>query len=361
MKLGLGLYRHMLNTENFRFAKQAGCTHIIVHLADYFKEILPATNETVNYGTSAQHDPIWEEESMKRLQKMAQDEGLTIYGIENFSPADWYDILLDGPKKDQQLENCKRIIQNAGKAGIHSFGYNFSLAGVWGHQKLPVARGSAISSCFCADNLDITSPIPLGEVWNMTYNPNAAPGFLAQISYEELWSRLKWFLERILPVAEEAGVAMALHPDDPPMPMLRGTPRLIYQPYLYQKLIDLNPSLSNQIELCMGSIQEMTDGNIYDTIEKYLSQNRVSYMHFRNVIGKVPNYKEVFIDEGDIDMLRAMTILSRHNFAGVIVPDHTPQMEGSAPWHEGMAYALGYMKMAMEAVERGEFHFSDTP
>lgn len=348
MKLGLGLYRHMLDRENFRFAKQAGCTHLILHLANYYKEILPASNETVNYGYADADDPIWTLDSMKALQAMAAEEGLTIYGIENFNPADWYDVLLDGPKKEEQLEHCKQIIRNVGKAGIKAMGYNFSLAGVWGHQKLPVARGHAVSSCFDASALSINAPISRGEVWNMTYDPKAEPGCLEPISHEELWDRLKWFLDRILPVAEEAGVEMALHPDDPPMPELRGTPRLVYQPWLYQKLLELHKSPANRIELCMGSIQEMSEGNIYDALEQYLSQDRVSYVHFRNVIGKVPNYKEVFVDEGDIDMVKAVSIFKKHNFDGVFIPDHTPQMAGPAPWHEGMAYALGYMKLAIQ-------------
>ena len=351
MKLGLGLYRHLLTTENFRFAKQIGCTHLIVHLAEYYKKILPATNEKINYGRSTANDSVWELDSLLRLKAAAAAEGLEIYGIENFSPADWYDILLDGPNKAVQMEKLKRIITNVGKAGIKSFGYNFSIAGVWGHQKLPVARGGAISSCFHASQLKIDEPIPNGEVWNMTYDPDAPDGYVPRITYDELWQRLEWFLKRILPVAEDAGVEMALHPDDPPMPMLRNTPRLIYQPELYQKLIDLVPSPSNKLEFCMGSIQEMTHGNIYDAIEQYASRQKISYVHFRNVVGKVPDYNEVFVDEGDIDMVKALRILKRCHFSGVIIPDHTPEITCGAPWHAGMAYALGYMKAALKMID----------
>lgn len=351
LKLGIGLYRHLLTRDNFKFAKQAGCTHLIVHLAEYYKNILPATDEKNNYGHSCAQDSIWDESSLVALQTMAKEEGLTIYGIENFSPADWFDILLDGPQKQKQLERCCQIVRNAGKAGIRSMGYNFSLAGVWGHQKLPVARGGAVSACFDAEALELNAPIPNGQVWNMTYDENAAPGTLPAISSEELWARLKWFLDGILPVAQEAGVDMALHPDDPPMPMLRGTPRLVYQAALYQKLLDLNPSPRNKIEFCMGSIQEMQEGDVYEAIEQYAGQGRISYVHFRNVIGKVPKYKEVFVDEGDIDMLRALRLFKKHNFEGVLVPDHTPQMTCGAPWHAGMAYALGYMKLALQIVE----------
>ncbi len=351
MKLGLGLYRHLLTKENYRFAKQAGCSHLIVHLADYYREILPATDTNTNYGLVFEHDPIWDLDNLISLRKSAAQEGLDIYGIENFNPADWYDILLDGPRKSIQMEKLKRIITNVGKAGFTTFGYNFSIAGVWGHSKQPVARGGAVTSCFNAESLAIDEPIPNGEVWNMTYAPQAPAGTVAPIEVNELWERLTYFLEEIIPVAEEAGVVMAAHPDDPPMPKLRRTARLVYQPDLYQKLLDIVPSPYNGLELCLGSIQEMTEGNVYDVLRQYGAQKKISYIHFRNVKGKVPNYQEVFIDEGDIDMVKCVRILREYNFDGVLIPDHTPEMLCDAPWHAGMAYALGYMRAVLQMTE----------
>lgn len=342
----------MLTEENFRFAAQAGCTHLIIHLADYYtKEIVTATNEKKNYGIAALHDPVWELENLLRLQDMAGRYGLCIYAIENFSPADWYDVLLDGPEKEKQMDYICEIIRNVGKAGIASIGYNFSLAGVWGHMKKDTARGGAEATCFDADELDIDSPVPLGQVWNMTYDDTAPSGTIQAPTSEELWDRLRWFLEHALPVSEEAGVELALHPDDPPMPSLRSTPRLVYQPELYQELIDMLPSPSNKLEFCMGSIQEMFHGDIYSAIDQYAAQKKISYVHFRNVIGKVPKYQEVFVDEGDIDMMRCLRLLKKHQFDGVLIPDHTPLMTCGAPWHAGMAYALGYMKAALHSVE----------
>lgn len=207
-----------------------------------------------------------------------------------------------------------------------------------------------ISTCFDASLLDINAPIPNGEVWNMTYAASDG-GFVAPVSQEELWERLFYFLERILPAAEESGVEMALHPDDPPMPELRRTARLVYKPELYQKLIDWNKSSSNKLELCLGSLQEMqSERPIYEYLDTYLAQNRVSYIHFRNVKGKVPCYDEVFVDEGDIDMLRVIRQLKAHRFEGVLIPDHTPLMNCASSWHAGMAYALGYMRAAIQAV-----------
>ncbi|MEG1271533.1 MAG: mannonate dehydratase, partial [Ruthenibacterium sp.] len=352
---GLGLYRHMLTPAYFQFAKQCGCTHLILHLANYYsdnKGVVTATDEKHNYGVANALDPIWELDSLLRLKQEAATYGLTIYGIENFSPADWYDVLLDGPKKQAQMENLKKIIRNVGKAGIHAFGYNFSLAGVWGHQKKTAARGGAISTCFDASLLNIDAPIPNGEVWNMTY---AAPNGeqMPPVSSDELWQRLAFFLREILPVAEEAGVEMALHPDDPPMPTLRGTPRMVYRPELYQKALDLMPSSANKLEFCLGSLQEMEGMDIYDAIDLYAAQHKISYLHFRNVKGKVPCYDEVFVDEGDIDMLRVLQQLQAHHFDGVLIPDHTPLMTCDAPWHAGMAFALGYMRAAFQMLDKG--------
>lgn len=355
MKLGLGLYKHMLTRDNFKFAKQLGCSHLIVHLAEYYsheKGVVTATDEKTNYGKSATSDPIWSLQSMQSFQAMAREEGLEIFGIENFSPADWYDVLLDGPKKHEQIDNLKQIIRNAGATGIQSFGYNFSYAGVWGHQRRTVARGGAVSACFNANTLAIDTPIPDGEIWNMTYAEGTSGKYIEGITPAMLWERLSWFLAEMLPVAEEAGVELALHPDDPPMPTLRSTPRLVYQPELYQDVIDLYDSPSNKLEFCMGSVQEMNGGSLYDAIDSYASQGKISYAHVRNVKGKVPVYDEVFIDEGDIDMFKALRLLKKHDFQGVLVPDHTPELLCDASWHAGMAYALGYIKAILESLER---------
>jgi mannonate dehydratase len=355
MKLGLGLYRHMLNAEHYRFARQCGCTHIVVHYVDYFKQ--GADNERHNqptggsggWGVAGDPEKLWTVEELTGLRREIQRHGLELEAIENFDPALWHDVLLDGPKKREQLENLKTIIRNVGKAGIKVFGYNFSLAGVAGRTKGAYARGGA-ESVGMEGRVDDT-PVPNGMVWNMRYDADAAPGNMPATTHEQLWGRVEEFLRELVPVAEEAGVTLAAHPDDPPVAMLRGTPRLVYQPRMYQRLLDMQKSPANGLEFCLGSLAEMTEGDIYDVVDQYSRQGRVAYIHFRNVRGKVPNYKETFVDDGDIDMLRVLRILRRNGFEGVLIPDHTPQMTCAAPWHAGMAFALGYMRAAMRVVE----------
>ncbi len=355
MHIGLGLYRHMLNAEYFSFAQQIGCSHLIIHLADYYShQVVTATDEKHNYGESRKDDEIWNDEYLLSLKELASRFGLTIYGIENFNPVDWYDVLLDGPRKEEQMAHLKEIIRMVGRVGIKSFGYNFSIAGVWGHQHKHVARGGAESVCFDASVLNIDAPIPNGQIWNMTYDSSTSEGFIPPVSSEELWRRYEWFLKEILPVAEKSGVEMALHPDDPPMPCLRQAARLVYQPELYQRVIEIDSSPANKFEFCMGSLQEMTHGDIYQVTREYLKQGRISYVHFRNVKGKVPCYDEVFIDEGDIDMYKALRIFAEYDFDGVLIPDHTPLItHGGDPWKAGMAYAVGYMNALVKVIEEG--------
>lgn len=152
-------------------------------------------------------------------------------------------------------------------------------------------------------------------------------------------------ISRSIPNSQETTV-------DPPTPTLRGQPRLVYQPSLYQKLLDLHPSPRNALEFCVGTIAEMTEGDVYEAVETYARQGKLAYVHLRNVRGKVPWYRETFIDEGDVDVLRVLRILRRNGFEGVIIPDHAPQMTCAAPWHAGMAFALGYLRAGLQWVER---------
>jgi len=215
----------------------------------------------------------------------------------------------------------------------------------------PFARGGAIS---VGMNVPIDVPIPNGSVWNMIYDPTAPQGTVPAATPEQLWSRLADFLNECLPVAEQAGVRLAAHPDDPPLPTLRGQPRLVYRPDLYQDLIDINRSAANQLECCVGTIAEMREGDVYEAVDRYSAQNRIAYVHMRNVRGKVPEYKETHIDEGDVDVLRIFRVLKKNNFGGMIIPDHAPQLSCDAPWHAGMAFAMGYLRACFKAIEENE-------
>ena len=201
MKLGFGLYRHMLNQQHYDFARQCGATAVIVHLVDYFK-----TDETVakdqpvgglnGWGFAGDAEKIWSVEELVALKKEINDAGLELYGIENFDPAHWHDILLDGPKRAAQIDKVKQTLRNIGAAGIPVMGYNFSLAGVAGRKHGPIGRGNA-TVCYM-DGIDASNqtPIKKGMVWNMIYAGKLDEEVLPFISHDELWRRLQNFLQK---------------------------------------------------------------------------------------------------------------------------------------------------------------------
>ena len=187
----------MLNEAHYKFAKQCGATHLVIHLVDYFgteKNTKENTNQPVGekdgWGKAGSGSEIWSLEELSRIKAEINSHGLELEAIENFDPAHWHDILLDGPKKKVQIENLKQLIRNVGAAGIPVFGYNFSLAGVSSRIVGKFARGGAISVAMEAGD---ETPIPNGMVWNMVYDENAPEGYLPKIRHQELWGRLKYF------------------------------------------------------------------------------------------------------------------------------------------------------------------------
>lgn len=359
MKLGFGLYRHQIDDVHLAFARQCGATHLVVHWVDYFRNA-DAHNARGDqptgaiggvWGEAGDADLLWDEAELAALRRRIEDAGLILEAIENFDPAHWSDILLDGPRRAEQIEGIKETIRRVGRAGIPIIGYNFSLAGVYGRVKSASARGGAIS--LGMDGHIDNAPVPDGVVWNMRLSSaNSGTSALARVDAGTLWDRLARFLHDVVPVAEEAGVRLAAHPDDPPVERLRDTPRLVNRPELFRRLCDLVPSGSNALELCLGTLAEMPGESLYEVLSDHARRGEIAYIHLRNVHGKVPHYRETFLDEGDIDVPRVLRILREHGFGGVIIPDHTPQMSCPAPWHAGMAFAMGYLKAALDTANR---------
>ena len=344
MKIGLGMYPGLLTTDNYRFAVQAGATHVVAHLPGFARR----------EGRGLPPEAMWTYEELDEVKRGMNAEGLEFAAIENFEVDHWYDVLLDGPRRDAQMEGLKELLRTMGRLGIGVMGYNFSLVNVWGRVTSDLPRGGARSSAYAQEEAPEDTEIPLGTVWNSVYDPDAPEGTLGPVSEETMWERFERFLKDLVPVAEEAGVRLAMHPADPPLATMRGTYRLVHKPEQYQRLLDLVPSPCNCAEFCQGTVAEMDgDMDVYEAIETYTAQGKIGYVHLRNVKGKVPNYYETFIDDGDVDMVRALRLYHDNGFDGVLIPDHTPQMTCDAPWHAGMAYALGWMRGVIGMIEAG--------
>lgn len=347
----------MLTEENLRFARQIGATAIVVHMADYRRgghRQSQFDRDAKGLDVSGDIGKVWTTEELVDIRTMVESHGLRLAALENLNPALWFDVLLDGPRRDDQIADVKTIIRNMGAAGIHCLGYNFTMAGVWGTRRDAVARGGALGVRFEAGALECQQPIPVGAVWNRVYDPHATSGTESFVSHDEICRRHGAFLDEVLPIAEESGVVLAAHPDDPPVSELRRQGRFMTRVEHFAEMISRHPSPANKLEFCIGTVAEMPGADIYATIEQFAKTDRIGYVHFRNVKGQVPNYHEVFVDEGDVDMIHVLEVLHRSGYQGVIIPDHTPLVTCDAPWHAGMAFAMGYMRAAMVAVRKNE-------
>ena len=174
---------------------------------------------------------------------------------------------------------------------------------------------------------------------------------------EQMWANYEYFIKAVLPAAEEAGVRLALHPDDPPVPMLGGVARLFYKPDNFKRAWRLNPeSKAWGLDLCLGCCSEMGGKTaVKDMIEFFGPKGRIFYVHFRDVQGVVPSFTECFLGEGNYDPAEVIVLLKRNGFTGFLLDDHSPHMEGDTDWcHRGRAHAIGYMQglMRMEALAR---------
>jgi mannonate dehydratase len=242
------------------------------------------------------------------------------------------------PGRDKQIEDFKQLIRNMAEASMEVLCYNWMPDEDWQRTSCQVlerggARVTAFDIDICANVTDASSDV-------RKTTPAA-----------ELWENLKYFLDQILPVAEDAGIRLALHPDDPPLPVLRGQPRIIISHDALQRAVDLAPSPMNGICYCQGSLYPAGE----DPVEGILRLGDfIHFVHFRNVVGRGERFRESFHDNGDIDMPAVMRALHRINYQGAIRPDHAPSLAGESnetPGYEmlGRLHAAGYIKGLMQA------------
>ena len=320
MKLGLKFSLETLTKENLQFAQQMGVTHIVVH--------------GPRLGDKGYHDF----HQLLRLKKFINSYNLEFVAIENLPFDHWSAVARGRNERDVQIQNVCTTLENMGKVGIPILGYYFSLSGVSGHWRAYESGGGRGNAGLKSFDYDLVKDAPPLED--------------APVSVDEMWERLAYFLERIVPVAENAGVKLAAHQDDPPAEYLQGIGRLLTNHDAMQRLIDLVPSPNNGLEFCQGTVAEMGPDKAIDAVTRFASQGKIFYVHFRNVLGQFPKFDEVFIDEGNVNMILALKAYKDAGYDGVITPDHTPRVIGDEPYgHRGRAFALGYIRAAMQALE----------
>ena len=277
----------------------------------------------------------WELAPLAILQGMVEAEGFRLEVIEDNPPMDR--IRLGRPGRDEEIEQFCVLVRNLGRLGIPVLCYNWSALLGWVRTELAArGRGGAIVAGYDHRRFDGAE----------------VPG-LEAVDDEALWANLRYFLERVVPVAEEAGVLLAMHPDDPPLSPVRGVPRIMRSAAAFERLLALHPSEHNGMTLCQGNFALMTD-DLPGVIRAFASTGRIHFVHFRDVRGTPEQFLETFHDEGPTDMLACMRAYATSGVRAALRTDHNPILEGDraeVPGYSelGRLHAIGYVQGLREA------------
>lgn len=273
---------------------------------------------------------------LTRMKARYEAGGFTLAVIEARPPLNKAKRGLPG--RDAEIDAVCMLIENMGRLGVPVWCYEWMADFNWLRTNMatPSRGGSVVTSFDLKDvRADLTSEPPIGE--------------------EALWANLEYFLKRVLPVAEKAGVKLSMHPDDPPLSPIRGVGRIMRSVANYQRLLDIAPSPANTITLCQGNFTLMTD-DLPAVIRRF--GPTISFVHFRDVRGVPERFEETWHDAGQTDMLACMKAYKDIGFAGVLRPDHVPTVEGDSNENAGYSsfgrlYAIGYIRGLREAVYGG--------
>lgn len=284
--------------------------------------------------------PPWDFDYLLRIKQDFADAGLTLSVIESGPASIQEPIKLGLGDRDVHIDHFCQLIENMGRLNIPVICHNW-MAGIgWLRTSMAVpGRGGAIVTGYDQAVLDNA---PLTE-WG-------------EVTEEQLWERMEYFLKRVVPVAEKAGVKLAVHPDDPPRSPIRGIGRILTSPENFQRVLDMVPSPNNGLTFCQGNFSAM-GCDVPATIRKFGAQKAIHFVHFRDVKGNKDKFVETFHDEGQTDMLETIRAYADVGFDGPLRVDHVPTMAGEEngnPGYEtmGRLYAIGYIRGLMEAVDK---------
>lgn len=249
-----------------------------------------------------------------------------------------------------------------GRAGVPVYGYHWMPLLVWRTKPVRI-RGGAEATAFDYQQVKNVSNQSSCQAlrkqlgWGfMTCEAGPQPAG-RKVTSEEMWRNLEYWIKKVTPVAEQEGIRLGIHPDDPPTEELAGLPRIMRNHAAYRRLIEIYPSSANAIEFCQGTFSEMND-DVYDAIRYFGSRNKILYVHFRNVSASIPKFNEEFINTGYVDMAKAMAIYRDVGYRGVFIDDHCPNVINDSPFpgnlggYRSRVFALGYIQGLLDGVNR---------
>jgi mannonate dehydratase len=295
---------------------------------------------------SARMDEAWSVEGLTRLRERVESFGITLDMVpwplssSEISRSENPAILLArDPERDKQIDDLSQMIRNVARAGIPSIKYNLTLIGI--PRTAPTkGRGGARYSTFVYAGAK--QDPPLTEA--------------GRIDADTYWERITYFLKRVVPVAAEHKVRLACHPQDPGMPRgqgWRGVETVLGSVDGLKRFVSIAENPYHGLNFCQGTVSEMLEKpgeQIFDVIRYFGTRGKIFNVHFRNIAGGFLNFRETFIDDGDVDMLQAMRVYKEVGYDGMMMPDHVPAIEGDANSLQGFAFAFGYIKALIAVV-----------
>ena len=285
----------------------------------------------------------WEESQIRALVDRLKSAGLT---LGNMMISGFPNTLFGRPGRDAEIQRVQQSIQAAGAAGVPVIEYNFYAHRlIEGYYEEPGRAGAGMTA-FDYSRVKDLPPLPDEGAHTL----------------EEMWSNITYFLKAVIPVAEESGVRLALHPNDPPAPSSRGSQQIMGDLKGWKRLIEIVPSKANGITYDCGVTREMGEDPV-EVCRYFGSRDRINHVHFRNVRVDTPHekYAEVFLDEGQVDMCAVMKELIRQRYPRLIYPEHPRKLDadrdlgGPAPYYPGggsyigYAYNVGYTRAMLQA------------
>jgi len=295
---------------------------------------------------STKFDQQWSVDALSKLREHVESFGLTLDMVplpmssHEISTFENPNIMLGkSPERDREIDTICEMIRNASLAGIPALKYNMTLIGVVRTGTEP-GRGGARYSTFVYDKAGADRP----------------PGEAGVVGADAYWERITYFLDRVIPVAEEHKVRMACHPQDPGMPAgrgYRGVETVLGSVDGLKRFIEIKSSPYHGFNFCQGTVSEMLDKpgeQIFDVIRYFGSRGKIFNVHFRNIRGRFLDFRETFVDDGDVDMLMALRVYKEIGFDGMLMPDHVPTIAGDTRGAQAFAYTFGYIKALIAAV-----------
>ena len=274
-------------------------------------------------------------ETFIALKRRIEAAGLRVSNIGNTKVHNMPEVTLNLPGRDRKIEEYKQYLRDLGKAGISYTTYAHMGNGIWSSDP-ETARGGARARAF-------HQATAKGRWMDQVFEPPLTHG--RRYSKEEIWENYTYFIRQVIPVAEEAGVRIGIHPDDPPVPELGGVPRCIFGNFDGDmRALEIADSPNVGVCLCCGTWMEggsLMGKNVFEAARAFAKMGKLWKIHFRNVTAPVPDFVETFVDEGYTDMKKMMRTLVEVDFRGILIADHVPAaIEPRAGW----AFSIGYIK-----------------